>query len=606
MKTLRLQKNLLRKLIISATAGITLVIASLVPVSSSAQVHNFQKHFGSAQYRDMANKIHALPDQGYIITGAAHTDDPIRKSDLFLTRTNADGTTMWSYTYGCIDDTEPIAKDWGNSVIPTSDNGFVVVGGVELHNGSKFYYIIKVDQNGTLLWESLRGTDAELFDVIEDNGDYVAVGWNEIPGTANRDILLTKYSVSGALLNSRRVRANSNDLDDEARSITKTTDGYAVTGFRRVERFGYNAQEVLLLEIDQNFSTIFQFKSYYDNNQSMEDIWDMWGNNIISTRDGGLLIVGAKHLRDNKHGNLNTRGIVMKFGDNRELSWVKKMPNLSYGLSEVFQAKELLQYNPLTGSILGSDGFIVGGYCNGTSGFAGPMQLSSAYGFLMHLDENNGSFLGSRSYRPSNNTSVSLFRSIALIDRGLYTSFADKGVAAVGGTSNVENNQPWNAWFIKTNGFSLETPCYTYTGPTVEDTDVSKNNATPLKQPANLPVMIKKLHKQGYSPVETICYEYSKRAALSSPVGNDIARILPNPVRPGETLRLEINLASQQGEIVITITDIMGKTVFSGVEQMSTGSNIVSLDIPRLAPGSYFINIENQQQVHRLNLMIAE
>lgn len=101
------------------------------------------KTFGGAEL-DCGNSIKVTDDNGYIIAGYTYSFG--RGSDVYLVKTDSNGDTLWTKTYGTG------AYDIGNMVRQTTDNGYIVVGG----NGN--VYIIKIDNLGNLVWEKTYGS----------------------------------------------------------------------------------------------------------------------------------------------------------------------------------------------------------------------------------------------------------------------------------------------------------------------------------------------------------------------------------------------------------------------------------------------------------------
>ncbi len=101
------------------------------------------KTFGGAEL-DCGNSIKVTDDNGYIIAGYTYSFG--RSGDVYLVKTDSNGDTLWTKTYGTG------ACDIGNMVRQTTDNGYIVVGG----NGN--VYIIKIDNLGNLVWEKTYGS----------------------------------------------------------------------------------------------------------------------------------------------------------------------------------------------------------------------------------------------------------------------------------------------------------------------------------------------------------------------------------------------------------------------------------------------------------------
>ena len=130
----------------------------------------WEKTFGGGD-RDYGKSVQQTADGGYIITGAfgllGNGD-----SDVYLIKTDSQGDTLWTKTFGGSYD------DYGNSVQQTSDGGYIVAGffdegvwtgGCELGDG----WILKLNQNGDTLWTKKFDNNGkcDCFNNIEISSD---------------------------------------------------------------------------------------------------------------------------------------------------------------------------------------------------------------------------------------------------------------------------------------------------------------------------------------------------------------------------------------------------------------------------------------------------
>jgi hypothetical protein len=83
-------------------------------------------------------------------------------SDLFIVRTDANGSTIWATTAG------KEGPDYGNAVLPTPDGGAVAVGATlpNLNTPASYAYMVKTDGNGNLFTNYIQG---KIY--VDDNND---------------------------------------------------------------------------------------------------------------------------------------------------------------------------------------------------------------------------------------------------------------------------------------------------------------------------------------------------------------------------------------------------------------------------------------------------
>ncbi|WP_439130169.1 hypothetical protein [Polaribacter sp.] len=154
----------------------------------------WEKNFGGSQ-PDEAFAIEKTNNNEFLIAGNTRSTDVnvtenAGSSDIWLIKINADGELLWEKTYG--GSNFEIAKN----IKKSKQGGFYIVGSsrsadfdVTKNEGNKDVWIIKIDENGTLLSEnSIGGSELdEANDVIEtENNGIILVGesWSndkEIP-----------------------------------------------------------------------------------------------------------------------------------------------------------------------------------------------------------------------------------------------------------------------------------------------------------------------------------------------------------------------------------------------------------------------------------------
>lgn len=99
------------------------------------------KTYGGAGW-DEGNSVRETIDNGYIIAGC--TGSFSSSDDVYLIKTDADGGTLWTKTYG------GVYGDGANSVQQTSDSGYILTGYTYSFGAGKYdVYLIKTDEMGT-------------------------------------------------------------------------------------------------------------------------------------------------------------------------------------------------------------------------------------------------------------------------------------------------------------------------------------------------------------------------------------------------------------------------------------------------------------------------
>lgn len=197
---------------------------------------------------DYGYEIKQTEDLGYIVVGVTSSLDgdvtPSHSSnnDFWVVKIDSLGMIQWEKTYGGPD------FEIANSVIPTFDGGYIVVGQASSsiddltgNHGFKDCWILKIDSVGTIQWQKNYGgsSDDIAFSVVQNNDSTYNVLSNtnsnnyEVSGNhGGKDIWFMKLSSTGNLL---WQKCYGGSLDDEAYfGLEPTVDGaFVLAGMSR-------------------------------------------------------------------------------------------------------------------------------------------------------------------------------------------------------------------------------------------------------------------------------------------------------------------------------------------------------------------------------------
>jgi hypothetical protein len=170
------------------------------------------KKFGGAG-GDGAGSVKQTKDKGYIIAGEKCYDSETNESYIYLLKTDSSGRSRWSRSLK-----KGYYSGGGNSVIETSDGGYVIGGWAMWLWEMSRVCLLKTDSQGDSLWWYI-GSTGNLGSVIETkNHDYVVTGSN-----FDEPLLAAKVNSSGDLLWSNNI---GSEYDYSAgSSIRQTSDG---------------------------------------------------------------------------------------------------------------------------------------------------------------------------------------------------------------------------------------------------------------------------------------------------------------------------------------------------------------------------------------------
>jgi len=175
---------------------------------------------------ETGHDIISLGDSSYIILGSTSSYGN-GGADILLMKIDKEGAEEWSLNYGGTSD------EYGQSIIETSDNGFVILSSIESYgDGNNAVNVLRINSSGEIIWEKTFG-----------GGDGVK-GSNMIQRTKDDNFILTfnsfdhlkngyetwviKINDSGFIEWGRKF---NNDDSDFGYSCVSTLDGgYAITG----------------------------------------------------------------------------------------------------------------------------------------------------------------------------------------------------------------------------------------------------------------------------------------------------------------------------------------------------------------------------------------
>ena len=133
---------------------------------------------------DVVTSIAGTPDRRYVAAGWTTGFGLYpNAADVFLTKFDSAGNTLWSRTYG-----RP-AEDRAYSVVATADSGFAITGWSDVA-GSHDIFIIKTDSAGITLW-------SRNYTVTGGTYDEEAASICEIPGSPPRLAVCGRFMTGG-------------------------------------------------------------------------------------------------------------------------------------------------------------------------------------------------------------------------------------------------------------------------------------------------------------------------------------------------------------------------------------------------------------------------
>ncbi|MDP8200541.1 MAG: FlgD immunoglobulin-like domain containing protein [Candidatus Tenebribacter burtonii] len=199
---------------------------------------------------DKGSSIQQCLDGGYILAGETKSFGA-GGYDFYLIKTDANGDTLWTNTFG------GTGTDKARSISETSDGGFIVTGETRSFGaGGKDVYLIRTDANGDSLWTKTFGAvDSEEGNSVKQtiDGGYVIAGFTESFGAGGRDAYLIKTNADGDTLWTNTFGGTN---DDRSYCVQQCDDGgYAISGDTKSS--GAGLSDFYLIKTDANGQTVW-------------------------------------------------------------------------------------------------------------------------------------------------------------------------------------------------------------------------------------------------------------------------------------------------------------------------------------------------------------
>lgn len=222
--------------------------------------------------------VQSTKDGGFIMTGYSHSAPWRTDKNVFLVKTNADGTEEWSKIIGEKGD------EAGSYVLTTSDGGYLVCGETNsIGAGDKDLYLLKTTDSGKIQWEkTFGGKCAETASVVLElpGAGYLVAGQTNSFGAGNYDIYLLRLNEKGEKLWEKTF--GGSDLE-EVTSVQLTKDNAFLLAGRT---FSYSQShcDAYLLKVDTAGNEVWE-SNYPLGNSSLV-------KSVTPTSDGHYWLAG--------------------------------------------------------------------------------------------------------------------------------------------------------------------------------------------------------------------------------------------------------------------------------------------------------------------------
>jgi len=313
---------------------------------------NWERSFGMDGVQ-VANKIIQTSDGNYLVIG--NSGSPNSNSnisfgmvDFWILKIDNNGNIIWENTFGGSDNDIPY------SAKETQDGGFIIAGesssndgSLTTNNGNSDFWVIKIDSQGSLLWQKNYGGSnddrASSLSVTTDGSIIVGGTTNSWDGDivgnhGNNDYWVIKLNNLGDLIWQKPYGGTSTD---ELKELITTTEGNIVlTGYTSSNNgdvSGNNGEsDVWVLKVDINGNIIWQ-SCYGGNSQEI-------ALSLVETIDNNLILCGNTYsnngLVSGNNGSGTSDAWVLKINQNGNLLWQKCFGNTTNQVAQSIEVTE--------------------------------------------------------------------------------------------------------------------------------------------------------------------------------------------------------------------------------------------------------------------------
>lgn len=271
-------------------------------------------------YEDWGKYVIQTNDGGYLVTGSTRNYSGNYIYDIYVIKTDSLGNREWERIIGS---SQPTYDDHGKYCCETNDNNFLVIG---IYGGSattNFYAIfIKLDRNGNTIWQtistqpqltqggtktsdncfvSVGGGGVGYFSIIKVDNNGNIIFQNNVYYTSGVHAIIeenNKFIVTGSNTNLDlfvlKTRENATDTEwvkvysptnydfHEGNSIQKTKNGYIICGYS----WNYNGAapdtgDIYVIRTDTfGMINLYEDKKEIKINKVKKEIYNIFGQKV--------------------------------------------------------------------------------------------------------------------------------------------------------------------------------------------------------------------------------------------------------------------------------------------------------------------------------------
>ncbi|MBU0507227.1 T9SS type A sorting domain-containing protein [bacterium] len=195
--------------------------------------------------------VQPTTDGGYVLAGWTSSFGAGGGGDFWLLKINSEGDSLWSRTFGGSN------IDYCYSVKQTTDGGFVLAGYTSSFGALNHdFWLVKTDANGDSLWSrTFGGPDQEDGRAVvqTSDGGYLITGWGQLLTPGNTNFIAIRTDANG---DSLWGRVYGGELSDFCNTVIPVMGGgYVLAG--RSYSFSNGLYDIWLLRISEDGDSLW-------------------------------------------------------------------------------------------------------------------------------------------------------------------------------------------------------------------------------------------------------------------------------------------------------------------------------------------------------------
>jgi hypothetical protein len=273
----------------------------------------------SKNYDDYGYSVICTSDNGYLIVGSTvrFWSPYYQDEDIWLIKTDHSGAIEWEKVYG------DMYTDIGGEVQQISEDSYVVFGLNEPNQGADDYWLIKIDNNGNMIWNKtfpdLSGSQLSSGSEVSDGG-FILIAPRYDSDTQEHNIGLIKTDNLGNMLWNKSLGDSNENFGFSGQ---ETSDkGFIVLGMTDFTSSGWT--DLTLIKTDRfgNYNLTGNFSSHdMLSNLDATSVYSFNYSALIPNGSHGKVQFSHDNITWYSSENSKSHGIVLRIQNQAGMSY---------------------------------------------------------------------------------------------------------------------------------------------------------------------------------------------------------------------------------------------------------------------------------------------